>query len=145
LYLVSFDECRTNEGDDEYDEYDEDEDDGGHSRIDRNDPYWNEVYELDLFDRIMILLGHPMSGKGLKKMWIVKRVVRSVRRMVRTLKRVMQMLMNLMRHDMMMVKRMEGLVVLLGQGSDVVIRRLGLNLDHGMHVSLVIMSFSCLA
>jgi hypothetical protein len=36
LYLVSFNECRTNEEDDEYDNYGGD---GGHSRIDRDYPY----------------------------------------------------------------------------------------------------------
>jgi hypothetical protein len=44
LYHVSFVEPTANDGDYEYD------DDGGHSRIDQDDPYWDEVYEPDLFD-----------------------------------------------------------------------------------------------
>jgi hypothetical protein len=43
LYLVSFGEPRTNDEDYEYD-------DGGYYRIHRDDPYWDEVYEPDLFD-----------------------------------------------------------------------------------------------
>jgi hypothetical protein len=44
LYFVSFDEHADN--DDEY----EDDNDGENSRIDWDDPYWEEVFELDLFD-----------------------------------------------------------------------------------------------
>jgi hypothetical protein len=41
LYIVSFGEPRANDKD--Y-EYDDGGDDGRHSRIDRDDPYWDEVY-----------------------------------------------------------------------------------------------------
>jgi hypothetical protein len=47
LYLVSFDEPRVN--DDEYEDYNDDND-GENSRIDRDDPYWEEMLEPDLFD-----------------------------------------------------------------------------------------------
>jgi hypothetical protein len=44
LYLVSFDESKNIEVND----YNNDdvEDDGVHERIERDDPYWDEVYEL---------------------------------------------------------------------------------------------------
>jgi hypothetical protein len=49
LYIVSFDEPVP---DSEY-EYNDDDgddgDDGGYSRIERDDPYWDEIYEPDLF------------------------------------------------------------------------------------------------
>jgi hypothetical protein len=47
LYLVSFVEHSISN--DEYEDNDEDND-GENNRIDRDDPYWEEVFELDLFD-----------------------------------------------------------------------------------------------
>jgi hypothetical protein len=42
LYLVSFAEHSVSD--------DDEDNDGENSRIDRDDPYWEEVVELDLFD-----------------------------------------------------------------------------------------------
>ncbi|XP_059440262.1 uncharacterized protein LOC132172719 [Corylus avellana] len=61
LYLVSFNEPAVN--DDEYED-DNDDDDGEHgenNRIDRDDPYWEEVFESDLFDEDNNLLGPSMA------------------------------------------------------------------------------------
>jgi hypothetical protein len=49
LYLVSFADHSVSN--DEYEDNDEDEDnDGENTRIERDDPYWEEVFEPDLFD-----------------------------------------------------------------------------------------------
>jgi hypothetical protein len=62
LYLVSFDESRVN--DDEYEDYNDDNDGeyGENSRIDRDDPYWEEMLEPDLFDEDNNLSGPSMEG-----------------------------------------------------------------------------------
>ena len=56
LYLVSFAEHSVR--DDDYEDNDEDND-GENNRIDRDDPYWEEVLESDLFDEDNYPLGHP--------------------------------------------------------------------------------------
>jgi hypothetical protein len=62
LYLVSFDEPRVN--DDEYEDYNDDNDGeyGENSRIDRDDPYWEEMLEPDLFDEDNNLPRPSMEG-----------------------------------------------------------------------------------
>jgi hypothetical protein len=58
LYLVSFADHSVSN--DEYEDNDEDEDnDGENTRIERDDPYWEEVFEPDLFDEDSYPLGHP--------------------------------------------------------------------------------------
>jgi hypothetical protein len=42
--------------------------DGGHSKIDRDDSCWEEVYELDLFDEDNNDVGASIPKQGLKKM-----------------------------------------------------------------------------
>ncbi|XP_059435398.1 uncharacterized protein LOC132168430 [Corylus avellana] len=59
LYLVSFDEPAVNDDDDgEY---------GENSRIDRDDPYWEEVFEPDLFDEDNNLPGPSMAGGNVEE------------------------------------------------------------------------------
>jgi hypothetical protein len=62
LYLVSFDEPRVN--DDEYENYNDDNDGeyGENSQIDRDDPYWEEMLEPDLFDEDNNLPRPSMEG-----------------------------------------------------------------------------------
>ncbi|GLT54658.1 hypothetical protein SLA2020_278400 [Shorea laevis] len=68
LYLVSFGDHRTyaevneDDEDDEYDYDNEGEDDGGHSRIDRDDPYWDEIYEPNLFNEENDAARSSMNG-----------------------------------------------------------------------------------
>jgi hypothetical protein len=69
-----------------------------------------EVYEHDLFDKDNDTDGLSMQGARLKR--------------VRSVKRVIRRLMKIVRMDIMMVKRVEGLVVLLGQESAILIMRL---------------------
>ena len=62
LYLVSFDEPRVNG--DGYEDYNDDNDGeyGENSRIDRDDSYWEEMLEPDLFDKDNNLPGPFMEG-----------------------------------------------------------------------------------
>ncbi|XP_059461824.1 uncharacterized protein LOC132190802 [Corylus avellana] len=67
LYLISFDKPAVN--DDEYED-DNDDDDGEYgenSRIDRDDPYWEEVFEPDLFDEDNNLPGPSMAGGNVEE------------------------------------------------------------------------------
>jgi hypothetical protein len=56
LYLMSFAEHSVSN--DEYEDDDEDND-GENNRIDRDDPYWEEIFEPDLFVKDSYPLGHP--------------------------------------------------------------------------------------
>jgi hypothetical protein len=101
LYLVSFDEPRVN--DDEYEDYNDDNDGeyGENSRIDRDDPYWEEMLEPDLFDEDNNLPGPSMEGG------IVERVVLRVMRMVMRVKmrrRIMMMRRRVMKRRMVIIK-----------------------------------------
>ena len=62
LYPASFDEPRVN--DDEYEDYNDDNEGeyGENSLIDRDDPYWEEMLEPDLFDEDNNLPGSSMEG-----------------------------------------------------------------------------------
>jgi hypothetical protein len=76
LYFMSFDEHADN--DDEY----EDDNDGENSRIDWDDPYWEEVFELDLFDEDNNPPRPSMVGAMLRRvMRVMGRVMREMGRM----------------------------------------------------------------
>ncbi|GLT72310.1 hypothetical protein SLA2020_442580 [Shorea laevis] len=107
LYLISFNNRRTYEEDNEYDYVGEDDDvDGRHPMINRDDSYWDEVYESNLFDEDNDVVGASMKGQGLKNVRMRRGVVSNIK----------IMLMNTMRMNIIKVKMMEGLVVLVGQG-----------------------------
>jgi hypothetical protein len=66
--------------------------------------------------KIMMLLGHPLRGQSLKKMWIMKDIVIMVMsRVVRLVRSKWRVARSLMRIGMMVVKMVQGLVPLLGQ------------------------------
>jgi hypothetical protein len=73
LYLVSFAEHSVSD--------DDEDNDGENSRIDRDDPYWEEVVELDLFDEDNNPPRPSMVGAMLRAM--LRRVMRVMGRVMR--------------------------------------------------------------
>jgi hypothetical protein len=87
LYLVSFAEHSVSN--DEYEDNDEDND-GENNRIDRDDPYWEEVFEPDLFNEDSYPYRPSMVGAMLRAMLRgVMRVMGRVMRVRVGMKRVM--------------------------------------------------------
>jgi hypothetical protein len=99
LYINLFSESipDIDEGNDEDDNDNDDDDEMGYSRIEQDDPYWEEVNESDLFVDNDDVLGPSTGGGGLetsvgrvgRKVMVVWRVKRAMK-VMRVKRKVMK-------------------------------------------------------